>query len=764
MPIEKIEKMPPYCNPALSPRERTCDLLSRMTPEEKIGQLCKIRGFNMYERKGETCSLTADFLEFMKKRPGGIVYGILRADWWTQRNRENGVPPEKIRDTVNLFQKEAVENTRLGIPFLLMEEAPHGLMALGATVFPTGLGMGAAWDSGLMERIGKVIGRECAAATIHSPSAPILDLAIDPRWSRVEECFSEDSYLVTKLSENMTRGMLKYHVNPTLKHFVGGGACEGGHNAGTAHMGEIELHNTHLRPFRNCISAGARILMSTYHEVDGMPCTGSRRLLTEILRDELGFKGFVTADAGNVELMAFRRLAADNASAATMAIKAGADSESGQSDLASTGANLAEAYRRGLLSDADLDLAAGRVLEVKFELGIFEHPYVEGNPELVIGSHENREVAQEAARKSMTLLKNNGILPFELNSGATLAVVGPNADNLMNLLGDYTAPQRREDVISPLEGIQAEAAKRNISVISAPGCRIKKQDKSGFFAAVECARNADAVIFVAGGCSTKYGNVTIDPATGATQVPIASQEENDKESGEGTDRATLNLSGVQLDLFRELKKCGKPVVVVLVQGRPLLVNELMTEADALLLAWYPGMYGGKAIAEVLFGEYNPAGRLPVSIPENVGQLPVFYNTSTACRPQYIDSTGGPRLQFGYGLSYTSFHYSALRIEGRRVLVDVTNTGSRDGEEVVQFYLTDQVSSILRPYRELCGFSRIPVAAGETCTVSCELADEVLGYYDRELNFTVEPGMFTIAAGGGLDALLETEFRLEEVRK
>ncbi|MDR0933122.1 MAG: glycoside hydrolase family 3 C-terminal domain-containing protein [Victivallales bacterium] len=752
--------MLPYLNPALTVEERTGDLLSRMTPEEKIGQLCKIRGFNYSKRNGNTYTLTSEFKEGMKNRPYGIVYGILRADWWTGRNWENGVPPENIRVAVNLFQEEAVKNTRLGIPFLLMEEAPHGLMALGTTVFPTGLGMGATWDAGLLERIGEVIGRECMAATIHSPSAPILDLALDPRWSRVEECFSEDPHMVTRMAEEMTRGMLRTGVNPTLKHYVGGGASEGGHNAFNAHLGEIELHNKHLRPFKNCIRAGAKVVMSTYHEVDGIPCTGSYRLLTEILRDELGFKGFVTADAGNVELMAIRRLAEDNAAAGAMAVKAGADSESGHENLETTGANLAEAYRRGLLSDADLDLAVGRVLKVKFELGIFEHPYVEGTPELIVGCRDHREVALETSRKSMTLLKNDGILPLQLKSGAKIAIIGPNADNLMNMLGDYSAPQQQKDVITAFEGIKKEADEMGVSVVFAPGCRIRSRDKSGFPDAIECAKNADAVILVLGGCSTKFGSVTIDPVTGATQVPIASDEENDKESGEGTDRATLVLSGVQSDLFQELKKTGKPVVVVLIQGRPLLINELMDDANAILLAWYPGMFGGQAIAEVLFGKYNPAGRLPISIPENVGQLPVFYNINSPSRAPYIDSTGNPRLPFGYGLSYTTFGYSNMRIDGRKVQVDVTNTGNRAGEEVVQFYLTDMVSSILRPYRELCGFSRVFIPAGETRTVQCELSDEVLGYYDQKLNFVVEPGLFTVAAGGSLDTLIETQFRLK----
>jgi len=381
-------------------------------------------------------------------------------------------------------------------------------------------------------------------------------------------------------------------------------------------------------------------------------------------------------------------------------------------------------------------------------------------PAEICGCREHLATAREASRKAITLLKNDsGVLP--LKGIQSLAVIGPNADNVMNQLGDYTAPQKRDAVVTVLDGVKQSAEKRGIRVSYAPGCRVRKMDRSGFPEAVELAEKSDAVVLVLGGSSTKYGSDTIRTETGAAAISeILGDDESDKESGEGTDRATLTQSGVQTELFETLCKTGKPVIVVLIQGRPLLVNDLMDRASALLLAWYPGMFGGQAVAEVLFGEYNPAGRLPISIPWCEGQLPVFYNVMPNPRLNYVDAPGEARLKFGYGLSYTTFAYSDLRITGRTAAVTVTNTGKRDGEEVVQFYLTDRVASVLRPYRELCGFSRVPIAAGKSRTVECELTDEVLGYYNQKLDFVVEPGTFTIAVGGGPDSLLETEFRLE----
>jgi len=750
--------MTDYHDVSRSPSGRARALLRGMTTEEKIGQLCKGRAFDYYSRTGNTIMPNRDFVEFMHRRPFGTLYGVLRADWWTKRDFVNGVTSAIARDSRNRFQKIAVEETRLGIPILFVEEAPHGLMALDATVFPTGLGLGAAFDPELLEQIGRVMGEESAAAGIGSIYAPILDLAIDPRWSRCEECFSEDAFLCARSAEAVVRGIRSAEVEPTLKHYVGGGHAEGGHNTMTAHLGPYELFNRDLRPFRDCIKAGAKIVMSTYHDVDGEPCTGSRWLLTDILRGQLGFDGLVIADGGAVGMLCGCRQASDLKHAAARALKAGCDGESGANTLAECGCNLLDAWNAGLIADADLDPAVGRLLEIKFKLGLFEHPYTDGKPEQVFASAPHREVALNAARESFVLLKNeNSILPIS-SACRSIAVIGPNADHAMNMLGDYTAPQKSGGVITLLDGIRAIAEERGIEVHYAHGCAIRHMDRSGFEDALSIARESDLTVFVPGGSSTRYGNVATDPITGAVLPPeILGDDSCEKESGEGTDRATLCLSGVQPELFRQLAATGKPVVVVPILGRPLLFGEFLEKAAALLCVWYPGMEGGKAIAETLFGRFNPGGKLPVSLPRSEGQLPVNGNSNRYERNNYIDSPGTSLLPFGFGLSYTTFACENLTVDGRTVSLAVRNTGTVPGDEVVQFYLHACCASMLRPERELFGFHRIHLEPGEVRTVMQEIPDEALGFYDRNGDFRLEPGEYRIGAGGNPKNLLSATF-------
>lgn len=738
--------MKPYLNPQLSAEERVRDLLDRMNPEEKIGQLCKCRGFDNYTRQGNEITVSESFAAQMKHRPVGTVYGVFRADWWTKRDFENGITPEIAAKSRNAFQRLAVEESRLGIPLLFAEEAPHGLMALGGTHFPTGLGLGASFDAELLYKIGLCIGEEAAARGVASVYAPILDLALDPRWSRVEECFSESVYSVMELSAAMTAGLRDAGVEPTLKHYVGGGHAEGGHNMQSAHIGPYELRNSDLRPFRRCIVAGAKMLMATYHDVDGEPCAGSRYLLDDILRGELGFDGFVTADAGAVELLYHTRNARDIPHAAARALQAGCDGESGHPTLDGCGKALIEALEAGLITGTDLDKATGRILKIKFELGLFEHPYLSENTELSPGLSLHRELAREAAEKSLILLKNDaGFLP--LTNIRRLAVIGPNADHAANMLGDYSASLRPEDVTTLLVGIRKLAALRGIEVTCTRGCGIRSKDTSGFARAIELALEADCVIFVPGGSSTRYGETQIDPVTGAVLPPAVLNDDcSEKESGEGTDRATLDFCGVQLELFRKLAATGTPVVTVPVLGRPLLMEELLRGSAAVLCAWYPGMEGGTAVAGALFGEFSPGGRLPVSLPRNIGQLPVFAENRSE-RPSYLDSPGSALLSFGFGLSYTAFAYSDLQIIGKqKVRVTVKNTGSMAGDETVLFYLQQCNAPQLRPEWELCGFRRLHLLPGESAAVEIKLDPESLGRYDRNGRFQPGTGEFRIRAG------------------
>jgi beta-glucosidase len=740
--------MLPYQDVRKSPEERMSDLLSRMTVEEKIGQLVKMDGFRSYTRQGEDFIFTERFSAFSEKWIPGTMSVLLRADWWTQINWDNGIPPEKMRTAVQKFQKFVYENSRLHIPLYIMEEASHGLMALGSTVFPTGIGLGAMWDCDMMKKIGHVVGRECAAAGVQATHGPVLDVIRDIRWSRCEENYAEDPELTALYVEAYLSGLQAEGIVPTLKHFCGHGSPEGGHNHGPAHAGPVELFNCQLRPFRRGIAAGARSLMSSYNAVDGEAVSGSFYYLTEVLRHQMGFDGFVVSDRGAIPRLVYQRICRTPAEAAAIALKAGCDVDNGGWE--NQAKNLTDALEQGLISEKDLDVAAGRVLKLKFQLGLFENPYPGSDPVKVLHDPEHKKIALDAARKCLTLLKNDGVLP--LKNIKRIAVIGPNADHVMNQLGDYTAPQKEGSVSTIFSGISEIAAEKQLKVLYARGCSIRKNDRSGFDEALQTAEQADVIIFVPGGSSTKYGSGMTRTATGAAVAEILSPEDSEKESGEGTDRATLNFSGVQMELFDLLCKTGKPVVTVPILGRPLLMSEILERSSAVLLAWYPGESGGKAVGEVLFGKYNPAGRLPVSLPRSEGQLPLYYNALEE-RPDYVDQTSSPLLPFGFGLSYTSFSYSNLTWNGRELSVDVANTGNVDGEEVVQFYLTALNSPVQRPYLELAGFERIFIPAGESRRVSCTPSQDSLGFHDRHGNFVSPGGLFSFHAGPDSQTLL-----------
>ena len=740
----------PYRDAALPTEQRVADLISRMSIEEKCLQLGKLRGFRSYERASDgTIVPNADVRELLAKTPVGTIYGVLRADWWTKRDWNTGVVPERYVQAFNAFQKIAVEESRWGIPIFFTEEAPHGLMALGEPVYPTGLGLGSTFDEDLLYRIGLQVGSSRKRG-VHGVKAPILDLARDPRWSRCEECFGEDPELVSMLGAAMFRGLYESGMQPCLKHYVGGGASEGGHNCSPVHMGPMELFNGPLRPFRRCINAGARHLMCTYHDIDGEPCTGSHWLLTEVLRGHLGFRGFVTSDAGATSAPFWYRLCRTDTESRAISLKAGCDIESGYNTLKESGRELLKGVKEGLLTEADLDRALSRLLAVKFDMGLFEHPYVDESEVSPSKLKENKTkgdaLALEAARKSLVLMKNNGTLPL-VRKEPTLAVIGPNAGGkIMNQLGDYTAPQLRKDVLTVLDGVEPFAK----SVSYAQGCKIRSKSKAGFAEAENLAAQADVTILVLGGSSSPYGAVDLsDEMAGASIVTGRESDDYDKESGEGTDRCTLGYSGVQEDLFRAIRKKAKKLVVVLIQGRALAVSEIVREADAVLLAWYPGSQGGRAIGEALFGLVNPGGKLPVSLAYSSGQLPVCGDGIVSKRRLYIDGPGDAEFPFGYGLSYTTFAFSdlAVDLEKGEVSVCVKNTGTREGDEVVRFYFTAMESQAVRPWRELFDFARVTVLPGETKKVVRKLDVGKFGYYNRLGAFVKPSGAYTVSVDG-----------------
>lgn len=753
--LNKNGKMDIYENPTLDIESRVEDILSQMTLEEKVGQMLTSLGWHMYERVGDDVQLTKRLTEELDKYHIGSLWGFMRADPWTQRTLKTGLNPTLAPKAVNKLQRYVIENTRLGIPLFLAEECPHGHMAIGTTVFPTSIGQSSTWNLKLIEQMGRAIAKEARAQGAHIGYGPVLDLARDPRWSRVEETYGEDPFLVGKMGEALVRGFQGDDFNPgesllsTLKHFASYGWTEGGHNGASAHVGMREMEEAILPPFRKAINAGALSVMSSYNEIDGIPSTANYHLLTKVLRNRWGFQGFTISDLRSIGRLREHGVAASDYEAAVKAVNAGLDNDLGMNVY---GDQLGEAVKKGDVSPAVLDQSVSRILRLKFRMGLFDNPFVDEKaaPEMVANS-EHLELAREVARQSIVLLKNrNNILPLKKNCSKKIAVIGPNADNIYNMLGDYTAPQTTASVVTVLEGIKNKVD--NEDVIYAKGCAIRDTSRIGIRDALNAAASADVVIMVMGGSSARDFSSEYEE-TGAAKV--SANLISDMESGEGYDRATLNLMGLQLELIQEIKKLGKPIILVLIKGRPLLLEGIIQEVDAIIDAWYPGMQGGNALADVLFGDYNPGGRLSISIPRSVGQLPVYYNPKrTGNRNKYLEEVGVPRYCFGYGLSYTSFEYSDMEVTLNEttddctvnIRVKIVNAGQKSGNEVVQLYICDDVSSYTTPAKQLRAFERIHLEAGESQIVTFTLNKKSMMLYMQDDEWVVEPGSFSLMIG------------------
>ena len=758
---------PAYRNPSLSPERRAADLLKRMTIEEKIGQIICPYGWPMFEKLFDsTATYSGEFVNYIKNQHGGMLWGLFRADPWTGKTLENGLDPRSAVSAYNALQHYAVDSTRLGIPIILAEEAPHGHMAIGTTVFPTGIALASTWDSDLMEEVGRSIAEELRAVGACIAYGPVIDLARDPRWSRVEETFGEDVCLTSQMAGGVVRGMApkRSHIQAkknslydigvaaTLKHFVAYGVPQGGHNGNVSAITNRDLYENVLPTFKAGIDAGALSVMTSYNSLDGIPSTANKALLTDLLRGEWGFEGIVVSDLISIDgLCGTHRVVGNLADAAQAALEAGVDVDLG----ANCYILLKDKIENKEISIKTLDNAVRRVLETKFRFGLFDHPYIDEDKWTEVRCEKHTQTALQAAREGVVLLENNGILP--LAKETRVAVIGPNADRMYNQLGDYTAPQSDENITTPLEGIRALVGADR--VIYARGCAVRDTRGAGIAEAVRAAKSADvAVVFVGGSSARDFDTVFSD--TGAADAGGTSPEDgnsdtmeyvSDMECGEGFDRSTLTLMGRQQELLEALKATGKPLVVVYIEGRPLDKRWAKDNADALLTQFYPGQAGGKAIAEVLFGEYSPSGRLPISVPATVGQIPVHYNQPFPFTGDYIDCAAAPLYPFGYGLTYSKFTYDAMKCEdlggGRvRVTVTVTNAGNRDSDEVVQVYVTDKVASTVRPRLQLRGFERTFFKAGQTREITFELGRDAFALYNKEMEFVIEKGTFIIHCG------------------
>ena len=737
---------------------RVEDLLARMTLREKIAQLGSRWVF----------ALLTDLAFDAEKASAELADGIGHI---TRVAGASNVTPVEGARLANRIQRHLREETRLGIPAIVHEECCAGYMAKGATQFPQIIGLASTWRPDLVERMTGVIRRQMRAAGARQGLSPVLDVARDPRWGRVEETYGEDPYLTSRMGAAYVRGLQgeewRDGVLATLKHFVGHAANEGGMNWTPAHVPARELREVHLRPFAAAIrKANAQSVMSTYHEIDGVPSTASAETLTTLLRDELGFEGTVVSDYMSIEELEHSHgVARDEADAARLALSAGVDIELPRSLC--YGEPLAALVEAGTLDVALVDRSVRRILRQKFELGLFENPYVdEGAVMAAFDQPEQAQLARELAQQAAVLLKNDGVLPLE-NVGR-VALIGPNADDRRCFLGDYSyvahiqtlleqngdgqTPFRTdtpkglvtEQAYRPIKTVRQAWAARGQELVYARGCNINDDDRSGFDAAVRAAESADVAVMVMGGRSGLTDDCTC---------------------GEARDRTDLDLPGVQHDLIRAVHATGTPIVLVLVNGRPLSVTWEAANVAAIVEAWVPGEQGGEAIVHVLTGVVNPGGKLPITFPRHVGQVPIFHGHKpsggkTHWKTEYVNMSNTPLYPFGFGLSYTTFEMGDLRVEGERfsaddsirVQVDVTNSGERTGSEVVQLYTRTLGASVTRPVRELQAFERVELAAGETRTVTLAFPVMQLAYYDLEMRFGIEGGEVEVMVGSSAENL------------
>lgn len=734
--------------------ERVSALLQQMTLDEKIAQLGSHWVYQLLDDQTYSPEKAAALLN---QGVGHI----------TRLGGASNLHPKDAAALANQIQKYLLENTRLGIPAIIHEECCSGYMARGATVFPQAIGTASTWEPELITAMADVIRQQMRAVGAHHALAPVLDVARDARWGRVEETFGEDPYLAARLGAAYITGIqgetLANGVAATGKHFVGYSASEGGMNWAPVHLNWREMREVYLMPFEAAVrDAKLASIMNAYHEIDGVPCGISKELLTDILRGEWGFSGTVVSDYFTVNtIMDYHRAATSKSEAAALTLEAGLDVELPFTDCYST--PLREAVEQGRISEALIDTAVRRVLTQKFELGVFEQPFVDVDA-VEFDTPPQRQLAREIAQKSIVLLKNEQkLLPLsrELTS---LAVIGPNADSVRNLFGDYAYPAHVEtlieakkhgnmfnqplpgDIENPEDFIPAvsiltalrERLGENTAIHYAKGCDVLGESTDGFAEAVAAARAAQVAVVVVG-----------DKA-GLT---------DDCTSGEARDRAELDLPGVQSQLVQAIYETGTPVVLVLVNGRPVTLGWIAESVPAILESWFPSEEGADAIVDVLFGDVNPGGKLPMTFPRSVGQVPMFYGHRPSggrsqWKTDYVETSVQPLYPFGFGLSYTRFELSNLRIDRTSaragdeitVQVDVTNVGERTGDEVVQLYTHQQVERITRPLKELKGFRRVTLEPQQTQTVQLTLAVNQLGFYNYDKQFVVEPGQVDIMVG------------------
>ena len=704
-------------------------VLRLMTLDEKIGQMVLLS--SDWDVTGPT--LKKGYLDDIRKGNCGNIFNAHTAAYTRK------------------LQKIAVKESRLGIPLLFGYDVIHG----HKTIFPISLGESSSWDLAAIEKSARVSAAEAAASGINWTFAPMCDISVEPRWGRVSEGAGEDPYLGSKIAAARVHGFQGDNLSDTLtilacvKHFAAYGAPLAGRDYNTVDMSERVFLDTYLPPYKAAIDAGAMSVMSSFNELFGVPATGSKYLLTDILRTKLGFKGFVVTDYTSINEMVNHGIVGNEADAGLLAVKAGVDMDM-QGEVYFK--YLKKQVTEGLVPDKAINDAVKRILRVKFMLGLFKDPYLycnEAREKREVYSPAHLEATLDVAKKSMVLLKNdNNVLP--LKKGEKIVVIGQLATSTRDLLGSWKAAGDWNFMKSTLDELKAYNGEANVTY--SEGCKPFGDDRGGFVAAIEAARNADKIVMVIG--------------------------ESCDWSGEATSRSNIHIPGVQSELLEKLKVLNKPIVVVLMNGRPLDLSKESEQANSILEVWFPGTMGGKAITQVLYGEYNPSGKLTMTFPRNLGQVPIFYYEKNSGRPnylpdpkyksRYIDSPNDPLYPFGFGLSYTTFAYSDIKLSTTelsekgelKATVNITNTGNVAGEEIVQCYVRDLVGSVTRPVKELKGFEKITLKAGESKNVTFIITPDILAFHRLDMTYGTEPGDYKLFIGGNSRDVKETGFVLK----
>ena len=706
---------------------RVDSLIRIMTLDEKIGQMVLFT--SDWDVTGPT--IREGYLDDIRSGRCGNIFNAYTVDY--------------IRE----LQRVAVEESRLGIPLMFGYDVVHG----HKTIFPIPLGESCSWDLDLIRRSASASAAEAAASGLNWTFAPMVDISVDPRWGRVSEGAGEDPYLGSLIAAARVKGFQGENLaNPLtvlacVKHFAAYGAPFGGRDYNTVDMSERQFREFYMPPYKAGVDAGALSVMTAFNEYDGVPATGNQYLLKDLLKGEWNFQGFVVTDYTSINEMVHHGYARDEAEAGVKAVNAGVDM-----DLQG---EVYFSYLRGLVDsgfvrEKTIDDAVRRILNVKAKLGLFDDPYLycdRARENQVVSNPEIKALSRDAARRSMVLLKNEGCLPFD--RGDRIAVIGELAASRRDLLGSWKAAGEWDDMNSILDAVRAYNGAAN--VIYAEGCRKIGSDRSGFGEAMDAVAQADKVLMVIG--------------------------EDWDWSGEAASRTDIGVPGIQSELLKMIASAGKPVAVVLLNGRPLVLEEESKAADAILEAWYPGTMGAEAVTDIVFGQYNPSGKLTMTFPRSVGQVPVFYYEKNTGRPiylpndkyksKYLDSPNEPLYPFGYGLSYTDFKYSNLTLSSPKMkkghtidaTVTVTNIGSRTGEETVQLYIRDLIGSVTRPVKQLKGFQKLVLAPGESRTVTFTIDDEMLSFWRHDMTFGIEDGDFKVMVGGSSSDLLQTSFSL-----